>query len=120
MAKRDSERTKRLRKAVSYMLEHGTLHKGSQIRLAEHFGVTRQRVHQIVQEQRLLREIRYLIKSSEISQHSTDHWVKLLHVSFKVKETAIRHHIDNEKKIAKAEARDRSLAAKEEVTVGAS
>jgi len=34
------------------MLEHGTLVQGSQSRLAEHFKVTRQRVHQIVVEER--------------------------------------------------------------------
>lgn len=54
MAKRDPERTERLRRAVRYMLEHGTLVQGSQSRLAEHFKVTRQRVHQIVVEERLL------------------------------------------------------------------
>ncbi len=52
MAKRDPHRTERLRRAVSYMLEHGTLVQGSQSRLAEHFKVTRQRVHQIVVEER--------------------------------------------------------------------
>jgi hypothetical protein len=34
------------------MLEHGTLQPGSQSRLAEHFKVSRQRVHQIVVEER--------------------------------------------------------------------
>lgn len=52
MAKRDPERTERLRRAVRYMLDHGTLVQGSQSRLAEHFKVTRQRVHQIVVEER--------------------------------------------------------------------
>jgi hypothetical protein len=52
MAKRDPQRTERLRRAVRYMLEHGTLVQGSQSRLAEHFKVTRQRVHQIVVEER--------------------------------------------------------------------
>ena len=52
MAKRDPQRLARLRIAVRYMLEHDTLVHGSQIRLAEHFRVTRQRVHQIVVEER--------------------------------------------------------------------
>ena len=52
MAKRDPQRTERLRRAIRYMLEHGTLVQGSQSRLAEHFKVTRQRVHQIVVEER--------------------------------------------------------------------
>jgi hypothetical protein len=54
MAKRDPQRTERLRAAVRYMLEHGTLQVGSQSRLAEHFRVSRQRVHQVVQEERRL------------------------------------------------------------------
>ncbi len=52
MAKRDPQRTERLRTAVRYLLEHGTLEAGSQSRLAEHFHVSRQRVHQIVVEER--------------------------------------------------------------------
>lgn len=52
MAKRDPQRTERLRRAIRYMLDHGTLVQGSQSRLAEHFKVTRQRVHQIVVEER--------------------------------------------------------------------
>ena len=52
MAKRDPHRTERLRRAIRYLLEHGTLVQGSQSRLAEHFKVTRQRVHQIVVEER--------------------------------------------------------------------
>ena len=52
MAKRDPQRTERLRKAVRYLLERGELPAGSQSRLAEHFQVSRQRVHQIVVEER--------------------------------------------------------------------
>lgn len=52
MAKRDPQRTEKLRTAVRYMLEHNTLVQGSQSRLAEHFRVSRQRVHQIVVEER--------------------------------------------------------------------
>lgn len=52
MAKRDPQRTEKLRTAVRYLLEHGTLQLGSQSRLAEHFNVSRQRVHQIVVEER--------------------------------------------------------------------
>jgi len=56
MAKRDPARTERLRTAIRYMLEHGTLAPGSQSRLAEHFEVSRQRVHQIVVEERQRRQ----------------------------------------------------------------
>lgn len=52
MPKRDPSRTEKLRTAVRYMLEHGTLAQGTQSRLAEHFSVSRQRVHQIVVEER--------------------------------------------------------------------
>jgi hypothetical protein len=52
MAKRDPERTHKIRVAVRYLLDHGCLHKGNQTRLAEHFQVSRQRVHQIVVEER--------------------------------------------------------------------
>jgi hypothetical protein len=52
MAKRDPERTRKIRVAVRYLIDHGCLHKGNQSRLAEHFQVSRQRVHQIVVEER--------------------------------------------------------------------
>ncbi len=52
MAKRDPHRTEKLRIAVRYLLEHGELVPGSQSRLAEHFNVSRQRVHQIVVAER--------------------------------------------------------------------
>ena len=52
MAKRDPQRTLKLRIAVRYLLEHHSFEKGNQTRLAEHFRVSRQRVHQIVVEER--------------------------------------------------------------------
>jgi hypothetical protein len=52
MAKRDPERTMRLRIAVRYLIDRECLAKGNQSRLAEHFKVSRQRVHQIVVEER--------------------------------------------------------------------
>jgi hypothetical protein len=52
MTKRDPQRTEKLRVAVRYLLEHGSLVQGSQSRLAEHFRVSRQRVHQIVVQER--------------------------------------------------------------------
>jgi hypothetical protein len=52
MAKRDPERTRKMRIAVRYLLERDCLAKGNQSRLAEHFHVSRQRVHQIVVEER--------------------------------------------------------------------
>jgi hypothetical protein len=41
-----------MRIAVRYLLERDCLAKGNQSRLAEHFHVSRQRVHQIVVEER--------------------------------------------------------------------
>lgn len=52
MAKRDPERTRKIRIAVRYLMERNCLAKGNQSRLAEHFHVSRQRVHQIVVEER--------------------------------------------------------------------
>ena len=52
MARRDPQRTQKLRIAVRYLLERECLAKGNQSRLAEHFKVSRQRVHQIVVEER--------------------------------------------------------------------
>jgi len=52
MAKRDPERTRKMRIAVRYLLERNNFHKGDQSRLAEHFHVSRQRVHQIFVEER--------------------------------------------------------------------
>ena len=52
MAKRDPQRTEKLRIAVRYLLTRNGLTQGSQSRLAEHFHVSRQRVHQIVVEER--------------------------------------------------------------------
>ena len=52
MARRDPERTAKLRRVVSYLLERECMNKGDQSRLAEHFKVSRQRVHQIVVEDR--------------------------------------------------------------------
>jgi len=52
MAKRDPERTERLRRTVRHLLEKQALEKGIQATLARHFKVSRQRVHQIVVEER--------------------------------------------------------------------
>ena len=58
MARRDPAKVKRLRIAVRYLLEKGQINpinggsKGVQARLAEHFEGSRQRVHQIVVEER--------------------------------------------------------------------
>jgi hypothetical protein len=52
MAKRDPERTRKIRIAVRYLLERDCLGNGNQSRIAEHFHVSRQRVHQIVVEER--------------------------------------------------------------------
>lgn len=68
MAKRDPQRTEKLRKAIRYMLERGTLVSGSQTRLAEHFKVSRQRVHQLVVDERRLMESKQL--SADPASHA--------------------------------------------------
>jgi hypothetical protein len=50
--RRDPERTERIRVAVRYLITQQRLEKGSQAELARHFQVSRQRVHQIVIEER--------------------------------------------------------------------
>jgi len=52
MRTRDRERLRRLRFVIRRLLEHGGLERGSQSRLAEHFGVSRQYIHQLVNEER--------------------------------------------------------------------
>lgn len=47
LAKLDPERLEKMKIAIRYLLERGVLGSGSQARLAEHFGVTRQRVSQL-------------------------------------------------------------------------
>lgn len=52
MSKRDPERTEKMRTAIRYLLERNKMAKGYQSRLAEHFRVSRQRVWQVVDEER--------------------------------------------------------------------
>jgi hypothetical protein len=52
VAKRDPEKTRRLRNTIRYLIQQGNLVKGNQATLARHFQVSRQRVHQIVNEER--------------------------------------------------------------------
>jgi DNA-binding transcriptional regulator LsrR (DeoR family) len=58
---RDPERIEKVRIAVRYLLDEERLRRGHQTRLAEHFGITRQRVNQIVDEERARVAIRRLI-----------------------------------------------------------
>lgn len=50
--KQDRERAKKLKIAVHYLLSRNCLKQGDQTKLARHFKVSRQRVHQIVNEER--------------------------------------------------------------------
>jgi len=52
MSGRDRTKSNKIRIAVRYLLERGQLVGGAQMRLHEHFGVSRQRIGQIVREQR--------------------------------------------------------------------
>ncbi len=48
----DPERVEKLRIAVRYLLAQEALERGPQSRLAEHFDVSRQRVHEVVNQER--------------------------------------------------------------------
>ncbi len=52
----DPNRLNKLRIAVRYLLREEVLKRGHQSRLAEHFNVSRQRVHQVVNEEKERRE----------------------------------------------------------------
>ena len=55
--RRDIERIRKLRTAVRYLVANESLERGHQSRLAEHFDVSRQRVHQVVNQERRRREL---------------------------------------------------------------
>jgi hypothetical protein len=55
--RRDPERVKKLRVAVRYLVARNVLERGYQSRLAEHFDVSRQRVHQVVNQERARRAV---------------------------------------------------------------
>ena len=55
--RRDRERINKLRTAVRYLVQRDVLERGHQSRLAEHFDVSRQRVHQVVNQERARREL---------------------------------------------------------------
>jgi hypothetical protein len=48
----DPERLKRLRAAIRYLIENDMLERGMQARLAELYDVARQRIHQLVNQER--------------------------------------------------------------------
>jgi hypothetical protein len=56
-AQRDPERVKKLRTAVRYLVARESMERGYQSRLAEHFDVSRQRVHQVVNQERARRRV---------------------------------------------------------------
>lgn len=49
--RRDPERLAKLRLAIRYLLREDALARGHQSRLAEHFSMSRQRVHQVLNEE---------------------------------------------------------------------
>jgi len=51
MLKRDPERLARLRVAIRYLLTNDAFERGDQVKLARHFRITRQRVHQVIVEE---------------------------------------------------------------------
>lgn len=65
---RDPARAEKLRIAVRYLLDKQRLRRGHQTRLAEHFGITRQRVNQIVDEERARVAIRSLLQRKALDR----------------------------------------------------
>jgi hypothetical protein len=51
--KRDPERLAKLRTAVRYLVANEAFERGDQVRLAKHFRLTRQRVHQVIVEEKM-------------------------------------------------------------------
>ena len=56
MPRRPTERIRRLRIVVRYFMDHGLMQEGTQSFLARKFDLTRQRVNQIVCEERARRD----------------------------------------------------------------
>jgi hypothetical protein len=52
MARLDPERLQRLRSTVRHLIARDVLEHGAQVKLARHFRVTRQRVNQVVAQER--------------------------------------------------------------------
>lgn len=50
--KRDPERIRKMRIAIRHLIDNDKVVPGMQMRLAEQFGVTRQRISQIFHEER--------------------------------------------------------------------
>ena len=48
----DTERTRKIQVAVQYLVKNNVLERGHQSRLAEYFDVSRQRVNQVVLEEK--------------------------------------------------------------------
>jgi hypothetical protein len=55
--RRDQARVNKLRVAVRYLISKDVLERGHQSRLAEHFDISRQRVHQVVNQERARRAL---------------------------------------------------------------
>jgi hypothetical protein len=70
VVQKNLDRVRKLRVAVRYLVTNESLERGHQSRLAEHFDVSRQRVHQVVNQERhrrtqLLARVRRLALQSE-------------------------------------------------------
>ncbi len=70
--RRDPERLNKLRLAVRYLLREDALERGHQTRLAEHFSMSRQRVHQVVNEEQVRREHAALTMGGVVTRASSN------------------------------------------------
>ena len=70
--RRDPERLFKLRLAIRYLLRQDALERGHQTRLAEHFSVSRQRVHQVVNEEQVRHEHAALTRAAAVNPFSSN------------------------------------------------
>lgn len=104
--RRDPERLEKLRIAVRYLLSNGSLARGHQTRLAEHFSLSRQRVHQVVEEERLRKlqaAVRYLLRGDSLTDK---HQARLAEL-FSVSPQRVHQMVQEEQR-----CRERALAAR--------
>jgi plasmid maintenance system antidote protein VapI len=100
--RRDPERLQKLRIAVRYLLRGDAMARGFQTRLAEHFDVSRQRVHQVVEEERLKKlrfAVRYLLREDALSGREP-----LLATRFRVSRERVDQLIQEERLLAQPAA----------------
>ena len=73
MPRRDPERLRRLRAVVHHLVLRDALEHGYQARLAQHFRLSRQRVHQVVIEERELQAATSRLATRQMATNGLSH-----------------------------------------------